>query len=332
MRTAADRAKFTQMVAAGASYAKIAEDFHVSRSTICAWRKELDIPLQSGQGGRPSKLSTRDQRRIVTAITSGKVDTAPEAKRLLGLKVCDQTVRNVLAAAELHARVKQKKPMLTKRHRKRRLDWCLKHQYWTAEDWGRVIFSDETKINRWGSDGRRWCYKKKGEGLSKRTVRPVIKHGGGSVMVWGCMSTKGVGTMCNIDGIMDGPAYVKILDNSLTAAIKSQGRRRGGFIFQQDGDPKHNSALAREWFQDHHIEVMEWPAQSPDLNPIEHLWEHLKRKLNAYEAIPTSIHELMKRIEVEWKKIPVEECRKLIGSMSERIEACIKAQGGNTDW
>jgi hypothetical protein len=67
---------------------------------------------QTGQGSHPSKLSPRDWHHIVTAITSGKVDTATEAKRLLGLKVCDQTVKNALAAAELHACVKQEKPCL----------------------------------------------------------------------------------------------------------------------------------------------------------------------------------------------------------------------------
>jgi hypothetical protein len=81
--------------------------------------------------------------------------------------------------------------------------------------------------------------------------------------------------MCNIDVIMNRKTYGKILDNFLTLTIKSCGWHCGGFTFQQVGDPKHNSTVTRDWLQDHHIEVMDWPVQSCDLNPFEHILEHL---------------------------------------------------------
>ncbi|CAG8591375.1 13882_t:CDS:2, partial [Acaulospora colombiana] len=176
----------------------------------------------------------------------------------------------------------------------------------TPDDWARIIFSDEMKINRMGSDGRRYCWKAPGEELSRRTVQATVKHGGGSVMVWGSMTMKGVGRMCFIDGIMDATKYVKILDQHLLATAREHSMHRSGFTFQQDGDPKHTSAKARNWFQDHRVNVLKWPAQSPDLNPIEHLWDHLKRRLNSYEDHPSSIHELERRIEVEWNNIDPE--------------------------
>src|SRR5436189_115219 len=93
-----------------------------------------------------------------------------------------QTTRNHLKNAGLKAVVKAKKPVLTKRHRKERLDFALAHQDWTVEDWKTVVWSDETKINRLGSDGRIWVWKKDGEGLSDRLVKETKKFGGGSLI------------------------------------------------------------------------------------------------------------------------------------------------------
>ena len=87
----------------------------------------------------------------------------------------------------MEAVVKAKRPLLTKRHGKERLGFPLTHQDWTVEDWKTVVWSDETKINRLGSDGRVWGLKKAGEGLSDRLVKETAKFGGGSLMMWGCI-------------------------------------------------------------------------------------------------------------------------------------------------
>lgn len=221
---------------------------------------------------------------------------------------------------------------MTKRHQVDQLDFALTHQYKTADNWACTIFTDETKINKRGSDGCCYCYAQPGEGLSQRTIQPTIKHGGGSTTVWGAMTMQGVGRMCFIDGIMNVEKYVKILDQHLLPTARTYKMDRTRFVFQQDNDPKHTSAKAHNYFHDHNINVLKWPAQSPNLNPIEHLWEHLKRKLNAYLTHPTSIYELHSQIEHEWKKINPEVCKKLILSMPDRLEAVIRAKGGPTKY
>ena len=160
------------------------------------------------------------------------------------------------------------------------------------EDWKRVIWSDETKINRLGYDGREWVWEKTGEQLSERHVQETMKFCGGSLMMWGCMTDQGVGFACKIDGGMDATLYTNILQDELLQTLDFYELNRDNIIFQQDNGPKHTSIIARKWFNDNRIQLLGWPAQSPDLKPIEQLWQYLKRHLATYESEPVSVHEL----------------------------------------
>lgn len=173
---------------------------------------------------------------------------------------------------------------------------------------------------------------KKNSGLQSRQVIPTVKHGGGNIMIWGSMTSEGVGYMCRIDGGMDADLYTEILDDYLFETIKYYGLEEKKPIFQHDNDPKHTSKKAVKWLKDHQVEVIDWPPQSPDLNPIEHLWVELKRKLSAYEKMPTSILELWERVESEWNKIRKEVCVKLIESMPDRVAMVLKEKGGYTNY
>ena len=175
-------------------------------------------------------------------------------------------------------------------------------------------------------------WKKAGSPLTSQHVQPTVKFGGGSVMIWGCMTIHGVGYMCRIEGRMDAELYEEILEDHVFPTLEYYGMDEEDFIFQQDNDPKHTSKRAKKWFEDHNITLLDWPPQSPDLNPIEHLWQHLKFCLAAYETDPKSIQELWQRTEVEWEKIGKEECVKLINSMPRRVAAVLKAKGGYTKY
>ena len=212
------------------------------------------------------------------------------------------------------------------------MDFAEAHKHWTVDDWKRVVWTDETKINRLGSDGKRWVWKKAGEGLSDRLVQGTVKFGGGSLMFWGCMFWEGPGYGTKIDGRMDANLFVSILEDELLQSLEYYNKRPEDVVFQQDNDPKHKSKKAQKWLQDSGLQLMVWPPQSADLNPIEHLWHHLKIKLGEYERPAAGIAELWERTQKEWNNIPVSVCQNLIESMPRRVQAVLQAKGGYTKY
>lgn len=321
----------------GYSLRQIQSKTTLGKSTIGRIKKELDMDKENHRGGQPAKLSPGDKRSLIHQITTGRLDNAVEATHFINntlvTPVTPQTVRNALKQNNFRAVVKKKCPLLKKAHRMDRLKFARYHENWTVEDWKRVLWSDETKINRIGSDGRTYTWKKKGEPLSDQTTTPTVKHGGGNnLMVWGCMGWNGVGVLTEVQGIMNAEQYCEILDEGVEESFNKLDIPEEERIFQQDNDPKHTSKRATKWFEDNQIDVMVWPPQSPDISPIEHLWEELKKALKKYPTAPKGVHELWERVVVEWNKIPPETCQKLIESMPRRIQAVIKANGGHTKY
>ena len=321
----------------GYSLRQIQSRTGLGKSTVGRIKKELDQDKENSKGGRPSKLSHWDKQTIMCQITTGRLDNAVQATKFINNiiphPVCPQTVRNILKANNFCSVVKKKCPLLKRQHRINHLKFAKYHENWTVEDWKRVLWSDETKINRIGSDGRVYTWKQRGEQLSDRTTTPTVKHGGGNnLVVWGCMGWNGVGKLVEVQRTMDAQQYCDILDDGLEESFEKLEMDEGERIFQQDNDPKHTSKKATQWFEDNGIEVLAWPAQSPDINPIKHLWVHLKKELQKYSTSPKGVHELWDRVVEKWNGIPVGTCQKLIESMPRRIQAVIRANGGHTDY
>lgn len=324
------------LLAKGVSVREVAKRTGISKSKVGELRQSMNLEPSDTKKGRPAKLSEADDRVISRLIRSGKADTAVQVAQHLnnhsGQTLSASTIRRSLKKQGMKAVVKKKKPMLSKFHRKARLAFAEKYKEYTEEDWKQVIWSDESKINRLGSDGQKYTWKRAGEPLLDREVIGTKKFGGGNIMVWGCMGWTGVGKMVYVEGKMDAEQYCSILDDGLLGTLEKFQLEVEDIIFQQDNDPKHTSKLATKWFQDQNITLLSWPAQSPDLNPIEHLWGILKRKIYDYEFPAEGVDEIWQRAAEAWSRITPEEVQNLISSMPRRIAAVIRAKGGHTKY
>ena len=145
-------------------------------------------------------------------------------------------------------------------------------------------------------------------------------------MLWGCFSAVGTGRLDRIEGNRNRAKYRVFLDENLLQSTQdlSLGQR---LPFQQDNDPKHTAKTTQEWLRDKSLNVIDWPSQSPDLNPIKHLWRDLKKLCNDTPIQPDSAGEDLQRRMGEPPQI---RCAKLVGSNPRRLEAVIAAKSAST--
>jgi transposase len=151
-------------------------------------------------------------------------------------------------------------------------------------------------------------------------------------MVWGCITAEDVGELVLIDGIMDSKKYIEILKAGLIKTIEKKGLDPKKVIFQHDNDPKHTAKITKEWLSRNKIEVMSWPAQSPDMNPIENLWDIIDRKIRKRTEKPKNKEELWAAVREEWYALDNEVVRNLYLSMTDRIGDLKNAKGSYTRW
>lgn len=246
----------------------------------------------------------------------------------LKLPISARTIRHRALEIGLRARRPAKKPMITKRNQIKRLKFARDHLNWDISKWKTVLFSDESKFNIFGSDGARTVRRPTNQRNNPLYTKKTIKHGGGNVMVWGCFSYNSIGPIHQINGIMDSLHYKSILNDVMLPHLEWEMPLKS--IFQHDNDPKHTAKIIKSWSTENRVDVMEWPPQSPDLNPIENLWEIVERAIDR-SAVRCKA-DLFKAISEAWRRIPKIKIKNLIESMPRRCKAVVESKGFATKY
>uniref|UniRef100_A0A8C1MH25 Transposase n=1 Tax=Cyprinus carpio TaxID=7962 RepID=A0A8C1MH25_CYPCA len=281
--------------------------------------------------GRKRCTTNRENRSFMRIVKQNQFKNLSELHKEwteAGVKASRATTHRRVKEFGYSCRIPLVKPLLNHRQHQRRLTWAKEKKNWTLAQWSKVLFSDESKFCiSFGNQGPR-VWRKGGEAHSPSCLKSSVKFPQ-SVMIWGAMSSAGVGPLCFIKGRVNAASYQEILEHfMLPSAEKLYGDE--DFVFQHDLAPAHSAKTTGKWFTDHGITVLNWPANSPDLNPIENLWDIVKRKLR--DARPNTLDELKAAIEASWASITPQQCHRLIASMPRRIEAVISAKGFPTKY
>jgi hypothetical protein len=209
-----------------------------------------------------------------------------------------------------------------------RLKFAREHVDKPLSFWHKVLWTDESKILS-RPNPRRNVYRPDGQALDPKYVTGTHKSGRASIMVWGSMSAAGVGRIHHVDTKMTAKVFIEVLDENLQESVEMLNLP-GDWVLMQDNDPKHTAKDSQAFLLTNGVIVLKWPSQSPDLNPIEHLWEHLKRVFSGRGS--RNGKQIFEQVKEEWERIPPEVCLTLVNSMPNRLREVIKAKGGHTKY
>lgn len=252
--------------------------------------------------------------------------TARHTRGTHGRHVSTQTVRNRLRDVGIRCRRPRKVPILTRRHRQARLAWARQHLRFTRADWANVLFVDETRITLRCADGRKRIYRRRGERNSANCLLQADQFGGGSIMIWAGISMHTKTQIVSIQGNMNARRYQTDIVQPVLIPHIAANR---GMQLVQDNAPCHVARTTLTMLHVNNIRVIPFPAKSPDLNPIEHVWDVLKQKVRAHPQ-QLNVRELERDVNRVWRNIRQQYLHRYIVSMRSRCRAVIAADGGHT--
>lgn len=308
-------------------------DVEVSRSGVqqVLRRKQASGSVARKKGsGRPRKMNSRDTRALEQhALRNRKSSIAQISKDFVpasGNLVSRHTISRRLKDVGIRSRRCRKVPALKPRHKAARLVWAKDHR---NTDWTKIIWSDESRFCL-RSDRPQRCLRRSGEEYSEDCIQETQK-GNPGIMVWGCFSSKTVGVLHRVpvNTKINSAEYKNILETSLVPSL-ARFRTPRLLTFQQDNAPCHKTRLISDWLAQKHIRTLDWPAQSPDLNPIENIWDHIDREI--HDKTINNLNELWEAVLGAWNRISEEYLEVLINSMPNRIDNVIKNKGGHTSY
>lgn len=316
----------------GRSQRHIAQNLGVSLSTV----NRVVVQFKTSQKttvkerpGRP-KPSERLLRLMRRSIENNPRQTAADLARIA--QISPKTTRRHLKTMGYNGRTARRKPMLTPKNIANRNNWAMEMHQKQASFWNGVIFSDECRFSQFSDNGRTWIWRRPEQEFSLKHLQPTSKRGGISVMVWAAIWVSGRSELIICEDTVTSRRYTETLEQGLLPIFRDGRMALNASTFMQDGAPAHTAAGTRRWLQDQNITTLSWPGQSPDMNPIEHVWALLKNRLQKLQEKPTSRVSLISTLEREWTRIPQTQITNLIGTMPERVHALQLANGCSTKY
>ncbi|GFT27442.1 transposable element Tcb2 transposase [Trichonephila clavipes] len=265
-----------------------------------------------------------EEGRSVTSQKKQAADSGEIARhttQTTGRPISRFTVARRLHGGDLYARRPVRCVPLTPAHRRRRSLWCREYRNWRDNEWGRVLFTDESRFSLSSDSHRILIWRERGSRNHPSNIIKRDRYGGHGVLVWrGIMLGSRTDLHIFDAGSVNGTRYCNEI--LLPYVRLFRGAMGLQFLFMDDNAPCHRTVAAEQLLESEDIERMDWPAQSPHLNPIEHVWDFLGRRLAARALPPVTIRELRLALQDEWAAMPQQLIDTLILSMGRRCETC----------
>ena len=297
----------------------VAKAINRAKSTVQYWLnrwKQSKKLSDSKRTGRPRGTTEKVGQRISDLATNDNIRDMRRVLKRQHIGISQETIRRRLKEHEANFSPPISKPLLTEKHRRKRLQWA---QAVSDVDWNRIVFTDETtgrlnqlKLCVWNLPGKTKVF---------RTVKYPVK-----VNLWECFSCNGFGRIYCFRENFRADLFCKIYKRCLLPTAGDHfGRNATDWELQEDNDPKHMSRLAKQWRSNNSIQRIDWPSMSPNLNPIENVSKLLKmnlakKNLRTYKASVSAIKK-------EWKNFPKDLTINLVRSMENRISDVISNKG-----
>jgi transposase len=238
------------------------------------------------------------------------------------------SIQRYLARAGWNTKEAPKVVPVSANNRKKRLVFAEKHEDKDEGFWDHVVWSDEVTVEACPRNKKLRVLVHCTQKYWEIPINPQVQQGGFKVTFWGAFTKHGTGPLVPVEGIVDKEKYIDLLDNYLVSEMKHLNREHGrGFLFMQDNARPHTAKKTLAFLRKEKIKILEWPPQSPDLNPIENLWAIIKRRLYSDRTMFSSKQALIDSVLHEWNNIEISVCEHLVDSMPKRLQEVFKTHG-----
>ena len=323
--TFVERAAIVTLHGVGWTGRDIAQKLHCDEHAVTRWvrRWEETRSLEDGErSGRPRCTTDEVDQEIGLLSDQNPPSTPKDIRRELQLPVSPHTISRRLDEIGLYGRVQETEYELTEFDIQRRLAFANQYLHWTEDQWARVFFSDETNFYL-GHHGRTYVRRPVGASHDPKYMRQEQQlHG--KVSLWGCICAEGLGHAELYAGSLDSTRHRDILRHSLIPTFK-QFYPAGPWYFQQDNVRFHITPDTVTYLHNKGVTLLEWPPWSPDLNPIENLWNVLKARV--YARFPQTMEEMEQFIREEWEATDLNFISHICRSMPRRLQLLLDNHG-----
>ncbi|GFT18363.1 transposable element Tcb2 transposase [Trichonephila clavipes] len=223
---------------------------------------------------------------------------------------------------------KRNRRTTAQQHRTARLQWCREHHNWTEQDWACVLVSDESRFSLSSDCSRQLIWRESGTAYRPENIQEKDRYPTCSIMVWAGIMINGRTRLHVVaNGTMTGQRYI---DEVLLPHVRLfRGAVGDKFVFMDDNATCHRTLSVQDCLDSEGIQRLVWPSRSPDLNPIENVWDALERQVVDRNYPPTNKNTLIRALTEEWGKLPQQLLDNVVQSMVRRVECCITLHGGH---